>query len=190
MIQRREFLSLSVALSASRAFAVPVPMTDQQGENTQLGTEASGPNFVNETRFIATFRAFIDTLLPADDYSQSASALQVDTEILGVANKNHEYKRLIYQGCEWLNAAAKYEGNRSGKFATLAEPARVKIIEVAETTGQGRAGPARFVRTTLQHANAIYYSKTQVWQTIGYRGPPQPDGFTDYRKPFATPHTP
>ena len=186
MIRRREFLSLSISVSASQAFAVPIKNLDGETENdpTETGTGDEGTDFINEVRLMATFKAYIDTLLPADEYSQSASALGVDTEMLTVANENEAYKRLIYRGCEWLNAAAKYEGNRGGKFATLTEQARIKIVEVAESTGEGKAGPARFVGATLQHANQIYYSKPEVWKSLGYDGPPQPYGFPDYQQPF------
>lgn len=178
-MRRRKFLQLSLPVSVSAgyldALALPIETPTTQKALQEETISLSVPQ---------TFRAFIDTLIPADEISQAASAFGVDTIILEFANTNEAYKLLILQGCEWLNAAARYEGNKSGKFAQQPESARIKIIEVAEHTDKNKAGPARFLKTVLRHANSIYYSRPEVWRTLGYSGPPQPNGFIDFdRKP-------
>jgi len=169
-VQRRYFLSLPISAGITSVLAVPIDSVEKPEEIVAQ----------NITAFRQTFRAFIDTLLPADEFSKSASALGVDTAIIEFAESNKPYKLLIRQGCEWLNAAAKYEGNRAGKFASLSTQNQIRIVQVAETTGAGKAGPARFLHTVLAHANGIYYSRPEVWQSLGYNGPPQPRGFIDH----------
>ena len=189
MFKRRQFFTATLQLTAANAWAVPIDMGGNEAKDS-IGRTLNEPEETDPQkqailhRFQATFRSFLDTLFPADEVSKSASTLGIDSEILELANHNERYRLLLRQGCEWLNAAAKYEGNRTGSFATLAEDARIRIIEIAENTGDGQAGPARFVNTVLAHANQIYYAKPEVWQTLGYSGPPQPNGFSDFTKPF------
>ena len=172
-MKRRHFLCASVSAGFSTSFAVPIESTaPQAGKDQKLVGQ--------EHLYQKTFRAFIDTLLPRDQFSKSGSELGVDKEIITVALNQDDYLVLIQRGCAWLNAAAKHEGNRFGEFAALAEPARVKILQVAENLGEGKAGPARFLKTVLRHANTIYYSKPAVWVSLGYQGPPQPHGFIDF----------
>ena len=171
-VRRRYFLSLPISAGITSVLAVPIDSVEKSEEVLAQII----------TAFRQTFRAFLDTLLPADEFTRSASALGVDTAIIEFAETNKPYKLLIRQGCEWLNAAAKYEGNRSGKFASLSAQNQIRILKVAESTGKGKAGPARFLSTVLAHANGIYYARPEVWLSLGYDGPPQPRGFTDHNK--------
>lgn len=176
-MRRRKFLELSLPATFSAGYldAWALPIDNPEAKKALQDETISVP-------VPRTFRAFIDTLIPEDEMSKSASALGVDTAILEFAETNEAYKLLILQGCEWLNAAAKYEGNKSGRFSEQPESARIKILEVAENAGKGKAGPARFLKTILTHANDIYYSRPEVWKTLGYNGPPQPNGFADFAR--------
>lgn len=180
-MKRRKFLQFSLPLTFSTqvldGMAIPIENPEKKKTPHDETLSVSVPH---------TFRAFIDTLIPEDAISESASTYGVDNAILKFADSHEEYKLLILQGCEWLNAAAKYEGNRSGRFADQSEKTRVNILKVAENTGNGRAGPARFLKTVLSHANSIYYAQPEVWKTLAYDGPPQPNGFADFDRPPRT----
>jgi hypothetical protein len=40
-----------------------------------------------------------------------------------------------------------------------------------------------FFRTTRKHVFYGYFSSPIIWKEIGYFGPPQPDGYSDYSRP-------
>jgi hypothetical protein len=128
----------------------------------------------------ATLRAYVDTLLPADE-TPSGTALGVDERLLAVAKQRQDYRRMLDWGLDWLNAQARARYLRD--FPQLDEAQRDAVLRIAATGGYGT--PARvFFERTRADAFTHYYARPESWRGIvQYRGPPQPLGFADYAQP-------
>ncbi len=64
----------------------------------------------------------------------------------------------------------------------MCSPASAKAC--VQTRNSAADSPARraFARTR-EDAFAAFYGDPRAWPGIGYRGPPQPEGFPDYDRP-------
>jgi hypothetical protein len=125
-----------------------------------------------------TFAAYVDTLIPDDESGPGALRLGVDAQLAGGADA--DYAAMIEELCRWLDERAKATGGRS--FAALGGDERDAVVREAESSAPSSL-PARAFRRTRQDAFALYYADARSWPGIGYRGPPQPDGFPDYAQP-------
>jgi hypothetical protein len=123
-----------------------------------------------------TFRAYIDTLIPGDAESPGALALGI-AERLRASGSAAD---LIAPFCAWLDARAREAGG--GSFADLPAGAREAIVQAAELAVPDSLARRAF-RRTRHEAFAHYYADARSWPGIGYRGPPQPEGFPDYAQP-------
>ena len=119
-------------------------------------------------------RAFVDTLIPADDITPSASALGVDQEIIKNTKTDIAYGRLIQLGCRWLN----HQSN--GDFTNLPKQQRIQILQWMEHTDDHTLPALLFNRIRYQ-AMAHYYCQPASWKDTGLQHPPQPLGYMDYR---------
>ena len=131
----------------------------------------------NELRCL---RAWIDTLLPADEVSPAASELKVDANIAQVARGNQDYLRLITMGCLWLNQQAGKQGGQA--FEQLDDSDREQIVNLAEQA-PARSAPKVFFERTRLDAFHYYYARPESWSMLNYPGPPQPYGFRDHAHP-------
>ena len=123
----------------------------------------------------ATFAAFLDTLLPRDDASGSASDLGLPGAILKEARGDELYTRLIRVGCSWLDRAAE------GSFA--AAPPRVHgIIVTWMADSDWDEVPRRFYELLRQRAVELYYCQPEAWAGLAITRPPQPVGYPDHWK--------
>jgi len=118
--------------------------------------------------------AFIDTLIPADDITPSASALGVHLEIISYTKTDIAYGRLIQLGCRWLNHQS------DGDFTRLPGPQRIQILQWMEHADDHTL-PALFFNRIRYQAMAYYYSQPASWKDLGLQHPPQPLGYMDYR---------
>jgi hypothetical protein len=123
--------------------------------------------------------AFLDTLLPADGESPAATALAVDRKVLA-ALAGRPYRRLLVQGCLWLDREARRRGGTD--FAGLGQDARDVIVAFADSRRAG-SPPRAFFETVRRAAFTAYYADARSWPDIGYDGPPQPAGFPDHASP-------
>jgi hypothetical protein len=123
-----------------------------------------------------TLRAYLDTLIPADE-TPSATQLDVAEKIMAKAATDRGYERLIKQGCDWMDKQAKQYGAHN--FSDLSEANREHVVSRA---AEGEAGilPLMFFERTRADALFHYYGHPQSWRALGYAGPPQPGGFMNY----------
>lgn len=129
----------------------------------------------------ATLKAFVDVLIPSDEITPSASALDVDKQLLTVAKAKRAYQRLLEQGLDWLNTQS--QADFGGNFPELSEGKREAIVRQAAAAAYNTL-PRVFFERTRADAFSFYYSRPESWRGIAYyRGPPQPMGFMDYAKP-------
>lgn len=128
----------------------------------------------------ATLRAYVDVLIPADE-TPSASALGVDRQLLVVAKGQPDYLRLLELGLNWLNLRARTQYGRS--FSDLDDASREAIV--GEAAGARHSTLQRlFFERTRADSFFHYYGRPESWRGIvGYRGPPQPLGFSDFAEP-------
>lgn len=129
-----------------------------------------------------TFRALVDTLMPADLRSPGAAALGVDGAIWQQLQQNHGLRNLTAAAVEWLNSSAEATGGHS--FVTLGEAERESIVsELASMPADSPA--AFFFAVVLGEVYRHYYARAEAWPALGYAGPPQPGGFVDHAEPPA-----
>lgn len=122
---------------------------------------------------------FLDTLLP-DDGTPSATQAGVDQEILRQMHANPRIRDMVVMGCLWLDQRADKLG--AEEFAVLDAASREAVVRIAEAS-PARTVPRMFFGYLLGAAYQHYYSQPAVWRTLGYAGPPQPQGFMDFAGP-------
>ncbi len=124
--------------------------------------------------YILVLRALLDTLIPADDITPSASALGIHQEIIDGTSSDFAYDQLIQLGCRWLN----HQSN--GDFTNLQMPQRIQILQWMEQADR-HSLPALFFNRLRYEAMALYYSQPASWKGLGLERPPQPLGYMDYQ---------
>ncbi len=130
-----------------------------------------------------TLEAFLDALIPPDE-TPGALQLGVAGKILAEASEDNQYRRLIRKGCAWLDRKAKESGR--AEYAALGERAREKVAEEAAVAPEGSLARIFFERVRSD-AFFHYYARPASWAGLGYKGPPQPDGYPDYVAPQSAP---
>lgn len=126
-----------------------------------------------------TLSAFLNTLIPPDE-TPGATTLGVDRKILAKAEKEANYKKLIKDGCKWLNNRAVERG--SYNFASLNELQRDYLVTLA-SSGKINSLERVFFIKIRNDAFYYYYSHPTTWNALRYPGPPQPMGFMNYTSP-------
>jgi len=123
-----------------------------------------------------TLAAFLDTLIPADDVP-GAVQFGVPEKIQEKAKRDNQYRRLVKQGCSWLDSRA---GRLyAASFDSLGEKDRDDILTIAAEADPGSVQRI-FFRQIRSDSFHHYYSHPGSWPQLGYNGPPQPKGFPDY----------
>lgn len=123
---------------------------------------------------------YLDTLLPADRWSPSATGLGVDALLAAKAARDAGYRRLLVDGCGRLDRGARRLGGRD--FAALPERRREALVTLIAMARPGSAQRI-FFETTRSDAFVYYYARPESWAGLGYDGPPQPNGYPDHASP-------
>jgi hypothetical protein len=127
-----------------------------------------------------TFPAYLDTLIPADAEGPGALQLGVPGRLNAIAAADCGYADLVEQFVRWLDERARALAGVG--FADLDSEARETIVRAAEAAAADSPARRAFARTR-EDAFAAFYGDPRAWPGIGYRGPPQPEGFPDYDRP-------
>lgn len=130
-----------------------------------------------------TLRAYLDTLIPADEQGPGALGLGVLEAMEGAAARDTRYRRLLDLGCAWLDQQAAFFGETA--FGVLGENERDRLVLFASEQAPG-SNARMFFETTQAHAFRVFWASPEAWAGIGYQGPPQPEGFLDYTEPPST----
>ena len=130
---------------------------------------------------LTALRPYLDTLIPRDD-AASATDIGVDEHLRHLARLDSGYIRLLQYGCKWLDDRAKTLG--AADFASLDPARRETVVAQAAAAPEGSSLRA-FFDQTRDDAMEAYYSDPRNWPAIGFRGPPQPDGYPDFAGPPA-----
>jgi hypothetical protein len=114
---------------------------------------------------------YLDVLIPADDFTPSASSAELHKEILDSAKSDKAVMGMIDAGCNWLQKASK------GRWLELNAQQRTRLVEWMEKSPEGQLPNAFFVYLR-DRAMRLYYAKQVSWNGLGIEGPPQPVGYT------------
>lgn len=125
----------------------------------------------------ALLRAYVDVLVPADEFSPGALDLGIDRELLSASREDRWLRTLVIRGSEPLQQAARRQGSAS--FAQLPMAARVELVRAAEAAPH-KSAPRRLFERLRNETLQRYYARPESWRALCYSGPPQPLGFTDY----------
>lgn len=117
-----------------------------------------------------TFSAFLDTLLPRDALSGSATDLRVDAKLWAFSELDPRFHRLLELGCRWLNMTG------GAGFSDLMPEQQVAIIEWMSRSDWNEV-PRRFYELMRQSAIETYYSEPAAWAGLSLQRPPQPFGY-------------
>ncbi|WP_169509160.1 gluconate 2-dehydrogenase subunit 3 family protein [Arhodomonas aquaeolei] len=119
-----------------------------------------------------TLGAYVDTLLPADDFTPGASDLGVHEEVLAGHLGQGMPKALLRKGCRWLDHQA------GGDFSRLTDGQRHRLVAwMAQANGS--RGPRVFYDYVRRRAVTLYYAHPESWAGSPLTHTPQPRGYID-----------
>lgn len=137
------------------------------GGFARIALAGNTPGKTIHTRYLQTF---IDTLIPADAESPSASQLGVLDDIQGVMKHDALFARLVETGIQWLDI------NTQGRFDMLAALERENVLRWMEQQHYDTI-PRRFLELLRDQVMLFYYAKPASWNGMEIRRPPQPIGY-------------
>lgn len=117
-----------------------------------------------------TFAAFLDVLLPRDEFSGSATDLHVDEELWLLSDSDPRFRRLIELGCQWLSMTG------GPPFAELTVEQKIALMDWMTKSDINQI-PRRFYELVRMTAIEMYYSKPATWRGLSIETPPQPIGY-------------
>ncbi len=132
---------------------------------------------------LASLAAFLDTLIPADDSSPGAGEVGVAWELIRQGQSRSRLGQLLRRGCAWLDREAVALGGVD--FDSLGRDQREAVVRRA-AEAERRSLPRVFFDQVCQRNFRHYYARPETWPSLGYGGPPQPDGFPDHAQPPRT----
>jgi hypothetical protein len=162
-----------------RQFLVWSSVTGLLGQSRRLLAALSFKPSLN-VGYLRCLKAWVDTILPEDADSPTASALGVHFRIADKAVSSPTYHELVKLGCRWLDQQARGHGKEL--FADLDERSKETLVGQAENSVQ-ESLPWVFFQQTREDAFHFYYAHPESWIMLKYPGPPQPYGFRDYAQP-------
>ena len=119
-----------------------------------------------------TVAAVADLMFPGDGLP-GASELGLHNRIVAMP----ELHGLMTKGVVWLDNRAALQG--ASDFLALDEASRLAAVDAA--FGSHDDATQQFVLALRYHLGTAYYTEPVVKSAFAYTGPPQPDGFADFR---------
>ncbi len=123
---------------------------------------------IDEAR--ATLAAFVDTLLPRDAFSKSATDLGVDLQIWGFSKSSPDFRKLVDYGCRWLNMTG------GAQFSDLASEQQIAVVDWMSRADWNEI-PRRFYELVRQVAVELYFSNPAALGGLPIKRSPQPEGY-------------
>lgn len=118
----------------------------------------------------AALAAFLDTLLPRDELSGSATDLGLDRQIWSFSNTAPDFRRLLEYGCRWLDMTG------GPPFASLTIEQQIAVVNWMANADWNEI-PRRFYELMRQVSIELYYSTPTGWRGLPIQRPPQPLGY-------------
>ncbi len=114
--------------------------------------------------------AVLDTLLPADDWSPSASELGLDDEMRELIAGNENLNRLFLVALEWLDGVA------SRPFRELDQNRQTEILTAMAASDYNQI-PGRFFHIVRALAVELYFARPEAIAGYPLNAAPQPAGY-------------
>ena len=128
---------------------------------------------------VITLAAVVDTIIPADEHSPGASAVNAHTRILQQARRSTRNYLLLQAGMIWLDIKA------GGSFATASETDRVALLNDMAAGKTGKRFQKLFIWIRMESFRH-YYGNAPAALQLGFVGAPQPAGYPYYDRPWKT----
>ena len=117
-----------------------------------------------------TLAAYVDVLLPADQYSPAASALEIQDDIIGFAQQLPQFNQLLILGTEWLNQTGQ------GPFHTLSLSDQGRVVDWMRAADRNFI-PGRFFLLVRLTGVEFYFSRPEAVAGFDVNPAPQPAGY-------------
>jgi hypothetical protein len=118
----------------------------------------------------ATLAAFLDTILPRDELSGSATDLWVDRQLWTFSKTAPDFRKLLDYGCRWLNMTG------STRFSALAREQQIAVVAWMSRADWNEI-PRRFYELVRQVAIELYYANPTALKGLPINSSPQPLGY-------------
>jgi hypothetical protein len=118
----------------------------------------------------AALAAFVDTLLPRDGLSGSATDLGIDQQIWTFSKTEPDFRKLLNLGCRWLDMTG------GPPFSKLAGDQQFAVVSWMAQSDWNEI-PRRFYELMRQISLELYYSNPKAWHGLPIQSPPQPVGY-------------
>ena len=117
-----------------------------------------------------TLSAYLDVLLPADDLTPAASALNIAGDLVEFARQAPQFGQFLALGTRWLNETGR------GPFHSLSLSDQERVVAWMRSADRNTS-PARFFLLVRLTGIEFYYSKPEVAVAFGLNTAPQPAGY-------------
>ncbi|MEO9576552.1 MAG: gluconate 2-dehydrogenase subunit 3 family protein [Tateyamaria sp.] len=132
-----------------------------------LAQQVSGASYQIDEQ---TLSAYLDVLLPADDLTPAASALNVAGDLIDFASESPQFGQFLAVGTQWLNKTGR------GPFHTLSLSDQERVVKWMSKADRDTL-PGRFFLLVRLTGVEFYYSKPEVARAFGLNTAPQPAGY-------------
>lgn len=137
------------------------------------GQEALAARPVRSTAPMArqprSWGALLDHLIPADEWTPSATQVRLDRRLWDEARQDDHYRQLVVFGCEWMD---RYHPDG---FSGLLEDEREQLITWM-SQAPWESPQRRFFELVRDHAMTLYYALPEARKGSVLELPPQPHG--------------
>lgn len=113
--------------------------------------------------------ALLDHLIPADDLTPAASALQVPQRLWAEAQQDPALLKLVETGCAWLD--------RYGDGFALLRPEEREVLVAWMARAPWEAPQRRLFYWARERGMTLYYAQPASWRGLPISRPPQPLGY-------------
>lgn len=121
---------------------------------------------------LATLTSLLDTLIPADALSPSASQAGVLKDLLHEVRFDASFQKLLRLGCDWIALQT------GGDFAVASLDARGYVLDWMAKAAPDTL-PRRFFDVMRDSALALYYTRPASWRGSRIDASPQPVGYPE-----------
>ena len=125
----------------------------------------------------AVLSDFIDLLIPRDE-TPGALDLGIHTILLQRAARSARFRADARAVCDTLNARA--HAQNAASFLSLPMTDRIGLLTAMEQAPTDSLDK-KFFDAMRHFSFHWYYADPRSWRSLCFSGPPQPDGYMDYR---------
>lgn len=144
---------------------------------SMLATDADA-----QSREVTELLAAVTDLIVPRDEGPSASDLKVHARIVANARTIPNYPQLLSEGLGWLEMRARED--HQVRFLALAQDLQADILGEAFAAREMTL-PFVFAHRIREDVLSHYYRDARAWVGLGFYGPIQPNGYSDFTDPPA-----